>query len=335
MAASKRFESDPRSHRGAPVNVQLLATGVLALTCILFAQSALPAQEKARPAITALLVVPEGKAYLQGSQAGVLLRSFAGTDETRLATQLDAVHALAFSPDGKQLAIAGGSPGEAGYVELWSWPERKLQARLKGHEDVIYDAKWLPDGQRLVTASGDRTVRIWNLTAPQDSVVLKGHSGAVLSLALSADGKCLCSGSQDQTIRVWDPEKGLLLRSFDNHFGPVHALAFRPVQAAGQPPYLASASEDGTVRIWQPTIGRMVRIIKHPTPVYGVVWSQRAEQLFTAGKDGTLRTLEDGTATILQQQPLTPDRLTCLSRAGDQLLLGTSRGAVQIPGGDR
>lgn len=292
-------------------------------------QSISLAQDKPQPAITALAVTSDGKAYLQGSQAGVVLRSFDATDETALATELDCIHALVFSPDGKQLAIAGGSPAESGIVELWSWPERKLLGKLRGHDDVIYDAQWLPGGKRLATAGGDRTVRIWDMDARQNVAVLKGHSGAVLSLAISADGKCLCSGSQDQTIRVWDPEKGQLLRSFDNHFGPVHALAFRPVQEAGRPPYLASASEDGTVRVWQPTIGRMVRIVKHPSPVCGVVWSSDAEQVFTAGKDGTLRTLEDGTDTFLKQQRLTPDRFTTLIRSGDRLLLGTSRGAVQ------
>ena len=312
--------------------------GCLAGLALMFgcglALSSAAAPEKVKPAITALAATPDGKAYLHGSQAGVVLRSFDAKDETPLATELDCVHALAFSPDGKQLAIAGGSPAESGIAELWSWPERKLLAKLRGHEDVIYDAIWLPGGKRLATAGGDRTVRIWDMAARQNVAVLKGHSGAVLSLAISADGKCLCSGSQDQTIRVWDPEKGQLLRSFDNHFGPVHALAFRSVQEAGRPPYLASASEDGTVRVWQPTIGRMVRIIKHPSPVRGVVWSGDAEQVFTVANDGTLRTLEDGTATFLKQQQLTPDRLTTLIRSGDRLLLGTSRGVVrQVKGG--
>ncbi|MBL8795758.1 MAG: WD40 repeat domain-containing protein [Planctomycetia bacterium] len=257
-----------------------------------------------------------------------MMRSFTDPIEIRLATELDCVHALAFSPDGKQLAIAGGSPAESGSVELWSWPERKLLRKLQGHEDVIYDACWLPDGRHLATAGGDRTVRIWDSAEPKNVRVLKGHSGPVLALAVSPDGKHLCSGSQDQTIRVWDVDKGQLLRSFDNHFGPVHALAFRPAQEMGRPPYLASASEDGTVRVWQPTIGRMVRIIKHPCPVYGVAWSTDGETLITAGKDGTLRTLADGTNTFLKQQQLTAERLTYMIRAGDRCLVGTSRGDV-------
>src|SRR5436305_1087616 len=79
-------------------------------------------------------------------------------------------------------------------------------------------------------------------------------------------------GSADQTIRVWSVADGQLLRSLDNHLGPVHALAVRPGRAADESVTLASASGDGTVRVWQPTVGRQVRIVRHPSPVFTLSW---------------------------------------------------------------
>src|SRR5262249_21686104 len=153
----------------------------------------------------------------------------AGGQTVRLATQLEHVHALAFAPDGKTLAAAGGTPAESGVVELWTWPGGKLLGRLEGHDDLVYDVAWLSSGT-LATAGADRTVRLWDAATRRATATLTGHSGPVLALAAAPDGSLLCSGSADHTIRVWELPSGKLLRSLNNHLGPVHALAFRPAR---------------------------------------------------------------------------------------------------------
>jgi len=60
------------------------------------------------------------------------------------------------------------------------------------------------DGQRAVSGSEDRTVRVWGLVAGQCLVTLEGHTGPVRGVAVTADGQRVVSGSEDGTLRVWD-----------------------------------------------------------------------------------------------------------------------------------
>ncbi|MBY0524205.1 MAG: WD40 repeat domain-containing protein [Gemmataceae bacterium] len=299
----------------------------LAVFVVLVAGTAAFAQApKVKPAITALAIAPDGQSIVYGSQAGVVVRSLKDDTEQSLPTQLDHVCALAFSPDRTHLAIAGGSPGESGAVEVYSWPARKRIARLEGHDDVVHGIVWLPESKQIFSASADRTVRFWNVAAGKCLETLGGHSGPVLALAVSPDGKWLCSGSGDQTIRVWSVAERKLVRSLNNHLGAVHALAFRP-QSEGLP-FLASASEDGTVRIWQPSIGRMVRIVRHPAPVVCLAWSKDASRIYTGSRDGCVRQVDGDSDAILHARKLDAGRIASLALRDDDLRIGHVSGTI-------
>jgi hypothetical protein len=75
---------------------------------------------------------------------------------------------------------------------------------LGGHEDAVYSAAFSSDGSRIVTASWDKTARIWDAATAKEIAVLRGHDDAVSSAAFSPDGSRIVTASDDDTARIWD-----------------------------------------------------------------------------------------------------------------------------------
>ncbi len=112
------------------------------------------------------------------------------------------VTAIAFSPDGKIVASAGGF-GESD-IRLWDVATGNQVGQLEGHSAYVSSIVFWPDGKKLVSSSGDQTIRIWDVASQKCLDVLQGHRQEVWRLALLPDDKTLVSGSKDGTVSVWD-----------------------------------------------------------------------------------------------------------------------------------
>jgi WD40 repeat protein/DNA-binding SARP family transcriptional activator len=88
-------------------------------------------------------------------------------------------------------------------AEVWDWATGQ-HLRTLSHSGSVTRAAFSADGSRLVTASRDGTVRIWDpYTDAPEQLVLRGHTGQVDAIAFSPDGSRLASASADGTVRVW------------------------------------------------------------------------------------------------------------------------------------
>jgi WD40 repeat protein len=79
---------------------------------------------------------------------------------------------------------------------------------LEGHAGNVASVAFNPDGQRIVSGSDDKTVKVWDAATGEETITLKGHTGGVSSVAWSPDGTRIVSASDDKTLKVWDASHG-------------------------------------------------------------------------------------------------------------------------------
>jgi sugar lactone lactonase YvrE len=166
----------------------------------------------------------------------------------------------------------------------------------RGHTDQVNSAAFSPDGTRVVTASDDRTARIWEARTGRELSALRGQGLFVHSAAFSRDGRyVLTAGSGG--ARVWEADTGT----------PVQELRSTLAQSAAFSPderYIVTAGSDETARLWEVGTGNLVREFRgHTGSVRSAAFSPDGKYLVTAGWDGTARLWDAGDGRLVRELP--------------------------------
>ncbi|MGI9509164.1 MAG: TIR domain-containing protein [Geminicoccaceae bacterium] len=150
---------------------------------------------------------------------------------------------------------------------------------------VVWSVGFSPDGQRLVTAGGDGTARVWDAATGADHVTLAGHEGAVRSAVFSSNAERIVTASDDGEAWVWITASGEVELALTGHDGPVHYATFSPDAAI-----ILTASGDQDVRLWDASSGhRKAVLIGHDQAVTYATFSPDGRLVVSASRDGTAR----------------------------------------------
>jgi WD40 repeat protein len=227
--------------------------------------------------------IKRGDVRLWDAASGRLLKSFP-------SRSLWNIRGLAYSPDGRRLALAVWCVGDPrdrdpGLVEVHDVATGAEVFACAGHTLPLTAVAYSPDGSQLASASEDGTVQLRDAATGKERHVLEGHDGSVYAVAFHPDGRRLASAGRDTTVRLWDVTTGKELAVLRGHTGPVGGVAF-----AGDGKRLASASADGSIRVWDVADGHLLLPLwGHVGAVEAVAFSDDGKRLASGGEDQTVR----------------------------------------------
>jgi len=281
---------------------------------------------------------PDGKVLAVSEPSGIirLWDIVADREVKRFQVKEQGIHAVVFSPNGKQLAAGGAS--EQGTVHVWDVASGKEVWQLQSpHNRPVKQFAFAPDGRYLVGSSLNE-LRVWDLTRGKRARVYQGHENSVTVFAISPDGKRVASAGDDQTVRLWEESSEEEVGRLTMTESAVTALAFTPdgkafVTAAGEQPLrlwdavttkeikhlgegpiaatalafspdgktLASGGPDGTVRLWDVAKGTERAPLKDPAELVSVAFIERGRRIVLGGADGTVRHCDPSTGKVLRR----------------------------------
>jgi WD40 repeat protein len=194
-----------------------------------------------------------------------------------------------------------------------------------GHSEGITSAAFAPDGHTIISASWDKTLKLWVVADGRELRTFKGDE-SFNAAAYSTDGRTVVSGGQENALQIWDVPSGSVMRTLIGHEKPVNAIAYSPDSRA-----VVSGSDDETLKLWDTESGRELRsFIGHRGAVFAVGFAPDGKTIVSGSNDKTLKLWDLATGNVIRTLTghtwqvtavaYSPDGRTIVSGSYDQTL---------------
>ena len=238
--------------------------------------------------------------------------------------------ALAYSPDGAQLAVASG-------IGIWLYDVRTGTEVTLFKGGSVNSVAFSTDGALLASGAGDNTVKLWDVATNTNIASLEGHTDGVWAVAFSHDGKMLASGAgdptiyfpADNTIKLWDVATNANFATLEGHRGMVASVAF-----SSDGKMLVSGSNDETVKLWDVATNTNIATLEgHSDGVASVAFSPNGKILASGGRtfDETVKLWDVATNTNIATLEGHSDGVASVAFSPDGKILAAGVGDAFFP----
>lgn len=166
------------------------------------------------------------------------------------------VTSVDFNREASRLLIAGGIPSRSGELQVYDLTSGQRVLYLpQAHDDVVYSARFSPDGRHIASGGADKYLRTFDLATSQQLRRFEGHTNYVLGVAWKGDGQIISSAGADNTVKVWEAETADQQRTIENQFGR-HVTS---IQYIGETDSIVTSCGDKLVRMHNASNGGLER----------------------------------------------------------------------------
>jgi WD40 repeat protein len=263
---------------------------------------------------------PDGKILAVGEGAPArsgIVRLYNAINGAKLRTieaHNDVITALAFRPDGQQIATCSYDTT----VKFWDVATGKLSGIFKGHSDFVYDVAYAIDGKSVISSSKDRTIKRIDSAKAIEIKTFGEHNEDVLAIAIRPDGSGFVSAGNEPQLRVWKFEEEKSTRRVVGNSGPVQQIAF-----SRDGKRLVTAGGDKSIRLFDGIAMTAIGSLPGPTEwQYAVAISHDGKLVAGGGWDGIVR--------VWTTQPI---NLDCVLLQPPPIKVGQPSGLAILPTG--